>query len=114
MIYLLCMCVCLPSSKIGSPRCFHCGIQPANLKLLFFRRAACTTSSFSYSNAMHIIVALILLTLEAPRVNPWGAKGYGSCLVWICVDLSVTTLTAVYLVYIIIESKVPLGFSWRV
>ena len=27
-------------------------------------------------------------------INPRGAEGYGSCLVRICADLSVTTLTA--------------------
>ena len=32
-------------------------------------------------------------------INPWGAEGYGSCLVRICANLSVTTLTAAYLVY---------------
>ena len=32
-------------------------------------------------------------------INPRGVEGYGSCLVLICADLSVTTLTTAYLVY---------------
>ena len=44
------------------------------------------------SNRLWILDTYIL-------INPRSTEGYSSCLVRLCVNLSVTTLTAAYLVY---------------